>query len=201
MGRGDAGCSRNLGHIQDDSPVGLEVRALMRQPHPSASPRRGDKWYLDDVSSPSPAKALALARARPGRLCSRRSRAELSHKRPPNACSACFWRDDANGPISTRRPWGLSGMTAKRRRSVAGPPLFGIFLCDEPSLRQSSAELKKLQAAFHWRGLPAILPSTFMATMALVSAPATSRCAEGVAKLIFWPVDVPAREDRRDLRG
>ena len=32
-----------------------------------------------------------------------------------------------------------------------------------------------------------------MATMALVSAPATSRCAEGVAKLIFWPVDVPAR--------
>jgi hypothetical protein len=67
-------------------------------------------------------------------------------------------------------------------------------------MRQSSAELAKLQAAFHWRGLPAILPSTFMATMALVSAPATSR-AEGVAKLIFWPVDVPARGDRRALRG
>jgi hypothetical protein len=57
-------------------------------------------------------------------------------------------------------------------------------------MRQSSAELEKLQAAFHWRGLPAILPSTFVATIALVSAPAASR-AEGVAELIFWPVDVP----------
>jgi hypothetical protein len=40
---------------------------------------------------------------------------------------------------------------------------------------QSSTELEKLQAAFHWRGLPAIPPRTFMAIMALVSAPAISR--------------------------
>jgi hypothetical protein len=56
-------------------------------------------------------------------------------------------------------------------------------------MRQSSVKLEKLQASFHWRGLPAILPSTFMATMALVSAPAGAP----KAMLIFWPVDVPAR--------
>jgi hypothetical protein len=43
------GGSRHLSHIRDDPAAGPEVRSGICQPHPSASPCRGDKWHQDEV--------------------------------------------------------------------------------------------------------------------------------------------------------